>query len=124
MWPDKLQDVIDLCDHDKWTMIGEFASDESVKWFPCYYRFTENDELAAVALLTREFDGAIHINRLYVPEEHRRKGYARMLIRDIIAHGKSLSVHVHCRNVAALSFFRSCNFVQESEEGGYHHMVH
>lgn len=86
-----------------------------------YYVLCDNDEWVAALRLTL-LDGYYYLEALETAPQHRKKGYATLLIQLVLKrlkkHGK---VHIRCcvskKNTASLATHMKCGFVIDSETG-------
>ena len=81
---------------------------------PFWVAILRNHPIGCVGL-----DAARRVKHLCVSTEHRRRGIARMLMDTLISHCKSIGMaevllHVISVSSAAISFYKSYGFVEES----------
>ncbi len=80
---------------------------------------TDNRYVSALRL--EPYRDGLLIEALETAPDHRRKGYGRMLLLDVITAfpGKKLYSHVDKRNEASLSLHKSCGFEKTEDFAVY-----
>ena len=70
--------------------------------------------LAATARYTRHPDG-VEMDCVFVPEQYRSKGYARLAVESLIQACGSDTIYIHS-TIVLISFYRTFGFVPIPEE--------
>ena len=86
------------------------------------YYVLEEDGAWVSALRLTKLDGFCFMEALETPPEHRKKGYASKLIREVIRHLEEnekvvIRSNVRKTNRASLATHKKCGFVIEEENG-------
>ena len=85
------------------------------------YALWETDGEYRAALRLEPYKDGLLLAALETPPAHRRKGYAKALIRAVLAHfpEKTVYSHVHKKNLPSLSVHELCGFRRISELSAY-----
>lgn len=103
----RLEEIISMCNNG---MLQTSLVDESVDLMPSYIESRDDKALLAVALVRKVDDDMLQLDRLFVPKQHRRKGYARSLLQEVLKMGDKFRLQVDHRNRGAILLYQSCGF--------------
>ncbi|MBR2474848.1 MAG: GNAT family N-acetyltransferase [Clostridia bacterium] len=99
-------------------LIDKYFSDEGLRYFRAlgykYFKIMDGD-MRGVAVIC-EKDGSTYLDKLYLSENSRGKGYASFVFSELLKMGKDITLNVNRGNARALRCYFKNGFTVESEE--------
>lgn len=84
-----------------------------------YYAIFVAEDTYVSALRIEPYKDGVLLEALETAPMHRRKGYAKMLMRSVLAGEKKVYSHVGKRNLPSLKVHDACGFQRISEQAVY-----
>ncbi len=91
----------------------EFFDEESEENEGILHGIADEEGYIICSCIVNEYEESVCISDVFTDEDHRRKGYATILINHIISvfGEKSIMLHVFGKNEGAISLYRKLGFV-------------
>ena len=101
-------------------LLGHYFSADAVKEFLGkgyrYFRLEEDGKLCGVTVICDGSDGSIYLDKLYLAEDCRGKGYAAEVFSYLLDSGKDITLNVNQKNAGAIKCYTKNGFTVEREE--------
>ena len=79
-----------------------------------YFKLSDGDDKGIVVICDK--NGTTYLDKLYLSEESRGKGYATFVFGELLKYGKDITLNVNQGNACALKCYFKNGFTVDSEE--------
>ena len=99
-------------------LIEKYFSDDGLRHFRSegyeYFKLVDGETVGIVVIC--EKDGATYLDKLYLTEQSRGKGYASFVFSELLRLGRDITLNVNQGNARAVRCYEKNGFVIEEEQ--------
>ena len=101
-------------------LLDHYFSDEAVSGFIGkgykYFTLKEENRLCGVTVICDGKDGSVYLDKLYINEDSRGKGYPGKVFGFLLGSGKDVTLNVNQKNARAIKCYKKNGFKVEEEQ--------